>query len=183
MDYYAGLKLKDHAAIYPGEVGSSWSGDAFGRGNVAMAFEGGWLVPYLRDTFPALKYGVAELPKGPQGRSNFLFTVSYVIPQCSKHPEAAWKVIEYLTSEAAQARVDFALPSRTAVSKRYAEKHPEYKAIVSGAEYAQPYDFGPKGDRIRNRLGGAVQEIFLGVKGSKQALDDAAGEIDQVMKL
>jgi multiple sugar transport system substrate-binding protein len=183
MDYYSGLKLKDGAAIYPGEVGSSWTGDAFGRGDAAMAFEGGWLIPYLRDSFPALRYGVAELPKGPAGRSDFLFTVSYAIPRSATHPEAAWKLIEHLTSEAAQARVDFALPSRKAAIARYVARHPEYRAIVAGAGYARPYDFGPKGDRVKNRLGGAVQEVFLGTKSSAQALTEAAADIDRIMKL
>ncbi len=183
MAYYSGLKLQDKAAIYPSEVGSNWTGDAFGRQAAAMVFEGGWLIPYLADSFPKVPYGVAELPRGPAGRSNFLFTVAYVIPTTSKQPEAAWKLIEFLTSEQAQRQVTFALPSRKAISARYAAARPEYKAILAGADYAQPYEFGPKGDRIKDRLGVAVQEVFLGAKEPARALADACEEIDRITKL
>ncbi|MNX16078.1 Multiple sugar-binding protein precursor [compost metagenome] len=178
MEFYAGLKLTDHAAIFPSEVGSSWSGDAFGRQNVAMAFEGSWLTPYLQTSFPSLPYGVAQLPRGPAGRSNFLFTVAYVIPQASRHAEAAWKLIEFLTSEESQAQVTFALPSRTAISRKYVEEHPESRPILEAAAYARPYDFGPQGPRIIDRLGVALQEVLLGVKPPEQALRDAAKDID-----
>lgn len=178
LDYYAGLKRVDHAAIFPSEVGSSFSGDAFGRQVAAMAFEGSWLTPYLQTSFPRLSYGVSELPRGPAGRSNFLFTVAYVIPQSSKHPEAAWKLIEFLTSEVSQAQVTFALPSRTAVSRKYVAKHPDYRPILEAAAYATPYDFGPQGPRIVDRLGVALQEVLLGVKTSERALQEAARDID-----
>jgi multiple sugar transport system substrate-binding protein len=148
-----------------------------------MVFEGGWLIPYLRDSFPDVKYGVSELPQGPAGRSNFLFTVAYVIPLSSKHPEAAWKLIEFLTSEPVQARITFALPSRRAVSERYVEQYPEYRPILAGAAYAVPFEFGPKGDRVKDRLGVMVQEVFLGAKSPASALEDAAREIDQINRL
>jgi multiple sugar transport system substrate-binding protein len=183
LEFYAGLKLVDHAAIFPSEVGSSWSGDAFGRQDAAMAFEGSWLTSYLQTTFPELPYGVAQLPKGPSGRSNFLFTVAYVIPQTSKHAEAAWTLIEYLTSAEAQAQITFALPSRTAISRQYVAKHPEYLPILEAAAYAQPYDFGPQGPRINERLGVALQEVLLGVKPAAQALRDAAQDIDLLTQL
>lgn len=183
INFYSGLKLTDKAAIYPSEVGSSWAGDAFGRGSVAMALEGGWLLSYLKETFPALPYGLTELPKGPQGRSNFLFTVAYVIPKASPHADAAWKLIQFLTSEEAQAQVTFAMPSRKAVSSRYVKQHPDYAPLLAGAEYARPFAFGPKGDRVKDRLGVAVQEVFLGAKKAPEALKDACTEIDQLTQL
>jgi multiple sugar transport system substrate-binding protein len=183
MEYYAGLKLVDGAAIYPSEVGTTTTYDVFGRGLVAMVFEGSWLIPYLRQSFPEVRYGVSELPAGPAGRSNFLFTVAYVIPRTSAHPELAWRLIEFLTSEAVQERITFALPSRRAVSERYVRRHPEYGPIRDAAAYAVSYEFGPKGDRVRERLGLMVQEVFLGAKDSRTALRDAARDIDRINRL
>ncbi|HEY9898662.1 MAG TPA: ABC transporter substrate-binding protein [Pantanalinema sp.] len=183
LTYYAALRRTDRSAIFPSEVGASWTGDAFGRAQAAMVFEGSWLTPYLEESFPRLDYGLTQLPRGPAGRSNFLFTVAYVIPQSAKHPEAAWKLIAYLTNEASQERITFALPSRKAVSERFVAKHPEYRAILSAAAYARPYAFGPRGNRVNDRLGLAVQEVLLGVKPPKQALDDAAAAIDRINRL
>lgn len=183
MSWYTGLKLQDHAAIYPSEVGSSWTGDAFGREAAAMVWEGGWLVPYLKETFPGVKYGVAPLPKGPAGRSNFLFTVAYAVPKTTKHPEAAWRLIEHLTSPAAQARVTFAIPSRKNAADAYVKANPDYAPIVAGAEGAMPFAFGPKSGKVKGRLGVAVQEIFLGAKPVDRALADAAAHVDRMNRL
>lgn len=182
LEFYSGLKLLDHAAIFPSEVGSSFSGDALGREEAAMAFEGSWLTPYLQTTFPTLRYGVSQLPRGPAGRSNFLFTVAYVIPQSSRHAEAAWKLIEFLTSAEAQSQITFALPSRRAISQEYVARHPEYRPILEAAAYALPYDFGPQGPRINDRLGVALQEVVLSVKPAARALEDAARDIDQLTR-
>lgn len=183
LRWYAGLKLEDRVAIYPSEVGTSQVGDAFGRGLAAMAFEGSWIIPYLRETYPDVRYGVAPLPRGPAGRSNFLFTVAYVIPKTSKHPDAAWKLIEYLTSPKAQARVTFALPSRHAEAAKYVAARPEYRAVLEGAGYGVPYDFGPKGDRVKGRLGVMVQEVFLGAKDADTAVADAARDLERLSEL
>jgi multiple sugar transport system substrate-binding protein len=183
MAYYAGLKLVDRAAIYPSEAGATTTYDVFGRGLVAMAFEGSWLIPYLRQAFPDVRYGVSELPVGRSGRSNFLFTVAYVIPWTSRHPDAAWRLIEFLTSEPVQERITFALPSRVSVSERYVRRHPEYGPIRDAAAYAVAYEFGPKGDRVRERLGSMVQEVFLGAKDVPAALRDAARDIDRINRL
>ncbi|MDB5101635.1 MAG: extracellular solute-binding protein [Cyanobacteria bacterium RYN_339] len=183
LGWYTGFRNQDKTGVLPSEVGSSWPGDVFGRQGAAMVFEGGWLVPYMAETFPKVDYGVTELPKGPAGSSNMLFTVSYVIPESCQHPDAAWKVIEYLTSEASQAQVTFALPSRRAEADKYAAARPKYQPILKGAEYARPYEFGARGDRIKDRVGVAMQEVFLGVKGPQQALKDAADDIDLLVKL
>lgn len=183
MDWYTGFKLQDKSGITPSEVGSSWPGDTFGRQDVAMTFEGGWLVPYMQETFPNVPYGVTELPKGPAGRSNMLFTVSYVMPASGQHPDAAWKLIQFLTSAESQAQVTFALPSRKAIATRYAAEHPRYQPLLAGADYARPYEFGVKGDRIKDRVGVAMQEIFLGVKPTAKAMTDAATDIDELQKL
>jgi multiple sugar transport system substrate-binding protein len=183
MDYYAGLALVDKSAIYPSEVGTTKAYDVFGRGLAAMVFEGSWLIPYLRQFFPGVRYGTAGLPAGPRGRSNFLFTVAYVIPRTSRQPDAAWTLIEFLTSETVQERITFAVPSRRMASDRYVRTHPEYRPILDAAAHAQPYEFGPKGDRVRERLGSMVQEVFLRTKPVPRALADAARDIDQINRL
>lgn len=180
LDFYARLELVDHCAIHPSEVGAKYVEDAFGRRAAAMAYDGSWLIPYLQESNPEVRYGVTELPKGPKGRSNLLFTVAYAIPQTSEHPKEAWKVIEYLSSEASQAKVTFALPSRKSMSEAYVKAHPEYAAVLAGAAYAKAFDFGAKGSRVQPRLEVALQEVLIGGKPTKKALEDACAEIDRV---
>jgi multiple sugar transport system substrate-binding protein len=183
MNFYSNLKRVDGCAILPSEVGANYAEDAFGRRSAAMAYDGSWMIPFLSDSNPDVRYGVTELPKGKKTgtRSNFLFTVSYSIPQTSEHPDQAWKLIEFLTSAASQAKITFALPSRKAVSDVYVVNHPEYTPVLKGAGYAKPFEFGPRGSRVQARLEVAIQEVFLGAKSSEAALQGACSEIDRIV--
>ena len=180
MRWYSAFKLEDGSGASASEVGASFPGDAFGRGDAAMVFEGSWIIPYLGEFYPGVRYGVSELPRGPRGRSNLLFTVAYVIPRASAKAEAAWRLIEFLTSERAQAQVTFALPSRLRASTAYAEAHPAYRPVLAGAAYAAPFELGRRGARVREPRGVAVQEVFLGARSIPAALEAAAADVDAI---
>jgi ABC-type glycerol-3-phosphate transport system substrate-binding protein len=123
------------------------------------------------------------MPRGPKSASNVLFTVCYSIPQSSKHPEEAWEVIEFLTSAAAEARVTWAIPSRRAASEAYVAEHPNYRPMLEGARFARPWGFGAKGNRVEACLSVAMQQVFIAGRSSRDALTDAAKEIDRITRL
>ena len=58
----------DGSLKWPKELGASWAGEAFGKGQAAMTIEGNWLLGALKTDYPELKYTVAELPAGPDRR-------------------------------------------------------------------------------------------------------------------
>ena len=49
------------------DLGDGWCGEALGKGDAAIAFEGGWLDPYMQSTFPDIKYAWAPMPIGTLG--------------------------------------------------------------------------------------------------------------------
>ena len=71
-------------------------------------------------------------------------------------------------------------PGREPALRRRA---PGVRARTSGAAYARPFEFGPKGNRVEARLGVALQQVVLGVKSSAQALREACEEIDRMTGL
>ena len=78
VDFF--MELFDNGwAVEPLTVDSSWAGEAFGRGRIAMTVEGPWLVDYLAAEFPDLDYGIVELPTGPAGRGTTAFVSCWVI--------------------------------------------------------------------------------------------------------
>jgi len=95
VNFYVGL-IKDGLAATPDAIGAGWCGEAFGKGKVAIAFEGNWMLGYLKDTFPDLHYTLAPMPKG-KTRGNLAFTVSYSMAKDSKNKAAAWTLLSYLT--------------------------------------------------------------------------------------
>ena len=116
VNFYVNL-IKDGLADVPDKLGSGWCGEAFGKEKVAIAFEGNWMLGYLKDTFPNLRYTLAPLPKG-KTRGNLAFTVSYAMAKDSKHKAAAWTLLSYLTGRTGMKKwtsLGFALPARSDV--------------------------------------------------------------------
>ena len=70
--------FKNGYASTPKDLGDGWAGESLAKGNAAMVVEGGWLIPFMKDTAPALEYGIAELPAGEQ-KGNMLYTVAYAM--------------------------------------------------------------------------------------------------------
>jgi multiple sugar transport system substrate-binding protein len=116
VNFYVNL-IKDGLADVPDKLGSGWCGEAFGKEKVAIAFEGNWMLGYLKDTFPNLRYTLAPLPKG-KTRGNLAFTVSYAMAKDSKNKAAAWTLLSYLTGKTGMKKwtsLGFALPARSDV--------------------------------------------------------------------
>jgi multiple sugar transport system substrate-binding protein len=115
----------------------SWCGQELGTGNVAMAFEGGWLVGYMNESAPDTPYAFAEMPVGSSGEPVTLsYTAAYGIAADAANPDQAWATMQWLTGpEGMEAWTSggIAVPSRTDVPV------PEgFETIVAGAEYSRP---------------------------------------------
>lgn len=164
LEFYTGLLAKKIAAK-PQDLGNQWQGTLFGQGKVAMVYEGGWLNTYLKNEFPKVNYGVAPLPKGPKGAANLYFTVAYVIPKTSKNPEAAFKLIQHLTSVEAQTKVleaGFAIPTRVALQNHPAiRNNPKVAPIFDGYAYARPFQWGEKGFTVNELMGKMIERVIL----------------------
>ena len=80
--------FKSGQGARPADIGDDWCGKALGEKQVAMIFEGGWLDPYMKSTYPTTNYAWAEMPKGTQ-QATLGFTVSYSIGADSKNKDAA----------------------------------------------------------------------------------------------
>lgn len=181
--YYTDFR-KNQSGATPADLGEGWQGTVFGKGQFAMVYEGGWLIPYLKQQFPNINYGVVTPPAGAEGEGNLIFTVSYVISRNSQNPEAAMRVINYLTSEAAQTKVlesGFALPSRVSMQENeYLKTNPASSAIFRGAlEGAHPFVWGLVGSDVNEQMGKALERIYLENQPVADSLQQAAMVIRQ----
>ncbi len=163
--FYTSFRADKIGAI-PADLGQSWQGTDFGMGQCAMVYEGGWLIPYMTQSFPNVKYGVARLPAGPAGKGNMIFTVSWSISATTKNPDVAWKVVEYLTNEASQTQVlqsGLALPSRASLQNSdYFTQNPNAAAIFNGSfDNAFPFYWGPASSDIQTAIGKALDRVYL----------------------
>ncbi|PKO12548.1 MAG: ABC transporter substrate-binding protein [Chloroflexi bacterium HGW-Chloroflexi-10] len=164
-EFYTNFRVNSYGAT-PDQVGEGWQGTAFGKGNFAMVYEGGWLIPYLREQFPGIEYGVVNPPAGPAGEGNMVFTVAYVLSPNSKNPEAAWELINFLTNEQSQTTVlesGFALPTRVVLGEsEYLKNNSASAAIFNGAfEGAKPFVWGIVGSDVNDQMGKALERVYL----------------------
>jgi len=118
------------------QLGDGWCGEALGKGDVAIAFEGGWLKGAM-DAFPKIKWQFAEMPTGSSGtKVTINYTAAYGIGNDSKNKDQAWVLMQYLTGPEGMAKWTsggIAVPSRSDVAVPAG-----FDVIVKGAAYAKP---------------------------------------------
>ncbi|GGJ68934.1 multiple sugar transport system substrate-binding protein [Anoxybacillus voinovskiensis] len=171
------MHVKDKSAAQPSEVGANWGGEMFGQGKAAMVIEGNWAIPFLKDTFPNLEYGTAEIPTINGKKATMAYTVAYVMNKNSQKKEAAWKLISFLTGKEGMkiwTSKGLALPTRKSVAAELGfDKDPLRAPIVAGASYATVWQNGTNLPIITNNFNNQFVSAFLGQRPLADALKEA----------
>ena len=158
VDFYVSL-FRDGLAGTPASLGVGWCGEALGKEKAAIAFEGNWLIPYMRDTFPNVKYATYPMLRNKQ-QGNLAFTVSYSMARDSKKKALAWTLLVYLTGKQGMGvwtSKGLALPSRKDV-KPVAGR----AALLAAAPYARPWQFAPGFAKVMTVAGNEFTAVFEG---------------------
>jgi multiple sugar transport system substrate-binding protein len=168
---------KDRTSAQPSDVGASTGSELFGQGKAAMAIEGPWAIPYLQETFPKLQFATAEVPTVNDKKGTMAYTVAYVMNRKTKHKEAAWQLIAYLTSQEgmkAWAKEGLVLPSRKSVLQElgYAD-NPLYAPFVKGAEYATIWQAGETLPTILTHFNNQFISALIGEQSLRDAMRKA----------
>ena len=136
VQWYLDL-FKNGLGMTASDLGSSWCGEALGKKQVAMIFEGGWLDPFMTSTYPDVKYAWNEMPVGSSGSPvTISFTVSYSIGADSANKDQAFAVMTYLTGKDGMTKWTeggVALPSRSDVPTPAGKD-----VLTAGSAYAKP---------------------------------------------
>lgn len=187
LQYYDSF-LKNNSGTLPTGVGAPWNGDAFGKQRVAMAIEGGWLIPYLAQQYSKVQYDIAPLPVAPNGkRANLIYTNAWAAYSGTKHPEAAWELIKYMTGtdvQTSQLNAGFALPTlKSLANAPYFASHPGFKVLFDSATYGYADYYGSQDQAIHNTLATALQSVLLNKQTPQAALDDAAKKVNSQLQV
>ena len=97
----------------------------FTTGHVPMILSGCWGVPRFSRS-KDLRWGVARMPRGPAGPVSGLINESLVISPATRHREAAWRFVRFLTGREGQvllAREGNSIPAVRAVAESDAFLH------------------------------------------------------------
>src|SRR5256886_10580139 len=185
LTFYSSFQLQDKSSDLPDKLGATWPGDAFGKQKAAMVIEGGWLIPYMHDTYPSVQYGSVKIPKFPSKQASLLFTNGWGCSAKSKNQDACMLFVKYMTGKDVQQQVlqsGFALPARNDLGSDPAiTANPDVKNLWDSATFAVPWTFGPHEDKIQSALDTMLQSVLLGKSDVKSALTKAETDVNSAL--
>jgi multiple sugar transport system substrate-binding protein len=174
VNFYVGLLQKGLAAT-PDKLGAGWCGEALGKGKAAIIFEGNWLLPYMKSTYPNVQYGVFPMVKGKTG-GNLAFTVSYSMAKDASNKQAAWTLLSWLTGKQGQTiwmSKGLALPSRKDVKAIGGRQN-----FLAAAPYAHGWGFGnPNFASAYTVMNNDLNAVISGSKSVSSMLSDVASAL------
>ena len=162
------------------QISNVW--DEFGRGYYSFYINGPWNIAEFRKRLPAeLSQSWMTMPlPGPDGPgASVAGGTSFVIFSGSKHKDAAWKWIGYLSQSDVQARFHAMtgdLPPRRSAWNSEALKNDLYaRAFRDQLERAKPTPKVPEWERIATEMRLVAEQMVNG----RLTVDEAAAELDR----
>lgn len=175
-------QYRERSSAQPSDVGASSGSEMFGQGT-AMVIEGSWAIPYLKDTFPQIKFATAEVPTVNEKKGTMAYTVAYVMNKKAHHKELAWKLISYLTGKdgmKAWASEGLVLPARKSVLAELGyDRNPLYSPFIVGATYATIWQAGENLPTIFTNFNNQFISALLGEQSLLIAMNKAQQTANQ----
>lgn len=107
-------------------------------GHIGMEENGPWQVVGAKLYETPFDLRVVEPPQGPKGPASLLVSDGYAIVAASKHPDEAWRLLQFLTSQYANKvrAVSAGLqPSRRSVAKTWIDNMPRSFPALAGVDW------------------------------------------------
>ena len=164
-----------------GGIGTS---DGHGSGKYAMIIDGPWMVDIYKSSYPDFEVNFALIPTGADGTtSSVVGGEDVVIFQDTENADAAMKWVAFLMSEKAQVMMGQVGVMPTLSSLTGSSQLPDYYSIfmeqLATAQARVPH---PKWSDMDNAINNAFQRMLRGDQTVSEALDQAAEEINALLK-
>lgn len=180
LAFYVGLFKRGDVPDWTNvQVGNPWQ--AFGRGEFVFYLSGPWNIGEFRKRLPAARqaeWSTAQLP-GPDGPGDSVtYGSSLVIPSTSRHPDAAWALVEYLSQPGVQVRFYALLGDlparRSAWQSHVLQDDPKLHAFRAQLEHMRPAPQAPEWEQIVNMM----QQVAARAVAGQLTIDQAAAQMD-----
>jgi len=185
LQFYVDLYLKDKVA--PQGSLSAKRNDShtmFYNGIAGMTTTGPWYFGEIKKNKPDLKYAVAPYPVGRKA-ANLATTDHIVMLKTAKNKENAWKWIDYVTNKKHAQEwskfIGFNPFRKSGLQDPTFTSDPNFKVLIEEAENGRAYPTLPEWPLIDSQIANAVQEALSGKKSPKEALDNAAKKVDEIL--
>ena len=179
------VDFQNDGLLGPSSVGGtpdSWGG--FSSGDYATISDGPWFFSAMQADLGDV-LGGTTIPTGPGGSVSVVGGENLVMFETSKKQDAAWEFTKYMLS-------DFAQEAMAEVGQMPVTQSGLESDAVTGVSYLAPYVTQlqnaqartpvPKWTQIDTILTDAFTAALRGKKSAQQALSDAAGLVDPLLK-
>jgi len=176
---YVTAMYADGSLVSAADVGAGWCGEAIGKELAGMTYEGGWMVNYMRNDFPDVNWVAQELPTGPEGKADVIFTNGIGINAATKYPQAAAAFTIFVTGADNQGEIvktGFAYSTHPEQLDDVVD--PNDAAIAKGGTFAltRVAYWGPNTGKVNDAVSQALERIYLGDQTVEEAFAQAQEE-------
>jgi ABC-type glycerol-3-phosphate transport system substrate-binding protein len=144
-----------------------------------MTTEGGWMVNFMKTTYPDVEWKASLIPSGPVTRADVIFTNGIGINAATQFPRAAAAFLFYATgrdNQAAIVETGFAYSTHPDQADLIVDEND--KAIAQGGllpDTIVAY-WGPNTGKVNDVVSQALDRIFLGDQTVDEAFTQAQKE-------
>ena len=176
--------LYDQGCLSPNLLGGGIATDAgHATGIYGMIIDGPWMVDIYKGNYPDFKVNFAPVPAGKSGTSSVVGGENVVVMDGSKNKEAATKWVSYLMSVEAQKTMAEVGVMPTIASLAGDPALPAHFAVfMDQLKTAQARVPSPKWGDMDGAISNAYQRMLKGDQSVQAALDQAAEEINALLK-
>lgn len=189
LKFLSDLRWKDHCAPTPAQ--QSNSAYTFESGQMGMVLDWMGMTPRYRSVVKSFDWDICPIPKGPHGGSTIVKGNQLVIYRESEHPEAAWRFVRFMTSEAVERKLYIdrrrCLPTLTRVahSKEFlTTNQPPFhvQAFLDAIGDAKPLPINYRWSEWTREFGNGQDDLYSGREtDAEAAMKRASAKIDEVL--
>lgn len=163
-----------------GEQPEAWGGMIDGK--YGMTATGPW---FYSSTDTEYETETTVMPSGDGGSISVIGGQDIIMFKNSENKDAAWKFMQYMVSDEVQVSyIDAGLlpPTKTAREGVDTSDKPWLEGFLDQLETAKPRTPSPEWGNMEDILSTAFEQVVRGEATAKEVLDDAAAQIDELLK-
>lgn len=181
MKYYFDLSKE---GLSPKIYNDKERAEALQNGQVAMGFFGSWnLSAFSENEYMNKNFDVAVLPSANDGKRATIFNgIGNAASATTKHPQEAWKWLEYLGSKEGQEKqgeLGIAIPAYNGVAEKWVETSKSFntKVFIDMVDYAQIRPYSNSTAKWEDKATEILKKAYLG----ETSVEDACKETAKMM--
>ncbi len=174
----------DGSIVTAADLGAGWCGEAIGKQLVGMTYEGGWMVNYMRTDFADVVWKAEELPAGPAGKANIIFTNGIGVNAATQYPQASAAFAIFVTGAENQGEiVKTGFAYSTHPDQLGDVVDPNDAAIARGGtfELTRVAYWGPNTGKVNDAVSQALERVYLADQTVDEAFAQANEEVNALL--